>query len=254
MIENSAGDGQGTLERVVALVRDLRARCEWDRRQTRETLRPYLVEEILELDEAIATRDASAVDHELGDVLLHLAWQLVLNEEEGLATGSELASAVVDRMQRRHPHLFALGDREPWEVLKQREHRGSVLAGLPRRLPSLLAAYRLQQRAASVGFDWPDAAGPIAKIREEIGEVERAMAGSDGAAVADELGDLMFACVNLARKLGVDPGHALEQANRKFARRFQAVEREAGAQGIALSGAGLEVLDALWDAVKRDEQ
>jgi MazG family protein len=159
-------------------------------------------------------------------------------------------------MQRRHPHLFDLGPREPWEHLKRREGRKRLLDGLPATLPDLLMAYRLQERAASVGFDWPDATGPAAKVREELGEVleaaeQREARNEKREAVADEVGDLLFAVVNLARKLGVQPGPALDRANAKFRRRFETVERLAAERGIAVHGAGLEVLDGLWDEAKQ---
>lgn len=251
MQDNSA------LGKVMALVRDLRARCAWDRVQTRETLRPYLVEEVLELDHAIAGGDAGEVREELGDFLLHLAWQLVLAEEAGEGSADVIAAEVERKMQRRHPHLFDLGPREGWETLKRRERPRGVLDGLPPTLPDLLMAYRLQERAASAGFDWPDASGPAAKVREELAEVEAELA--DGGrppapALADELGDLLFAVVNLARKAGIQPGAALGRANRKFRERFAAVERLAAERAIPLETAGLDALDRLWDEVKSAER
>lgn len=242
------------LERVIALVRDLRVRCAWDRVQTRETLRPYLVEEILELDQALADNDSELIRDELGDFLLHLAWQFVIAEERGETTPNESADRVIRKMQRRHPHLFAQGPQEPWEMLKKREGRGT-LDGLPRTLPDLLMAHRLQERAAGVGFDWPDAKGPAAKVREELEEVERELEhGADQEALADEIGDLLFAVVNLARKADIPPGPALDRANRKFRRRFEAMERLAAARGIEVHSAGLDVLDGLWDEVKGSEK
>jgi MazG family protein len=239
------------------MVRDLRARCPWDRVQTRETLRPYFVEEMLEVDQAIAGGDAAQIRDELGDFLLHLAWQLVLAEERGEFSADDVAETMERKMRRRHPHLFDLGPSEPWERLKQRERPRGVLGNPPAGLPDLLAAYRLQERAASVGFDWPDAAGPIAKVREELAEVERELEahgpGKHGVAhdaLTGEIGDLLFAVVNLARKAGVQPGLALERANAKFRSRFEAVERLAAERGLDVSTAGLATLDSLWDEVK----
>jgi MazG family protein len=242
---------KSALGRTIAVVRDLRVRCAWDRVQTRETLRPYLVEEVLELDHAIAGGDRDAIRDELGDFLLHLAWQIVLGDELGEFTADELADRVERKMERRHPHLFDLGPPEPWETLKRRERSHGTLAGLPPTLPDLLMACRLQERAASVGFDWPDVAGPAAKVREELAEVEAELAeGAPTDALADEIGDLLFAVVNLARKAGVQPGTALDRANRKFRERFEVVERLAAERGVALEEAGLERLDALWDEAK----
>ncbi len=247
----------------MAVVRDLRLRCDWDRVQTRETLRPYLVEEVLELDHAIGNEDRSAIREEMGDFLLHLAWQLVLAEELGEFTADELARATERKMQRRHPHLFELGPRGGWEEVKRRERQRGVLDGLPPTLPALLMAYRLQERAASVGFDWPDTTGPAGKVREELAEVERELekigdtrpGGEEGgrALLSAEIGDLLFAVVNLARKAGVEPSGALEAANRKFLRRFALVEALASERGQELHDAGLEALDRLWEESKARE-
>ena len=265
MQDNSA------LGRAMAMVRDLRARCPWDRAQTRETLRPYLVEEVLELDHAIGHGDADDIRGELSDLLLNLAFQLVIAEERGEFTADGVADELVAKMRRRHPHLFDLGSAEPWERIKRGERRGRTLAGLVPTLPPLLRAYRLQERAAGVGFDWPDVEGPLAKMREELAEVEQELArhpievGADEPAdpntpraapsdrLIDELGDLLFTVVNLARKAGVEPGIALDRANRKFRERFEQVETLAETRGIDLAGAGLERLDQLWDEVKAGE-
>ncbi len=264
MQENSA------LGRAMEMVRDLRVRCPWDRAQTRETLRPYLVEEVLEVDQALGANDPALLRDEMGDFLLHLAWQLVLAEELGEFTAADVADDLMTKMKRRHPHLFDLGPAEPWEQLKRRERTRGTLEGLPPTLPPLLRAFRLQERAASVGFDWDDVHGPLAKVREELREVEEHLpeAGQGGSEAAgqytehqspaiasaelvDELGDLLFAVVNLARKAGVAPDVALDRANRKFTERFRGVEGLAAERGVDLHSAGLARLDELWDEVKR---
>jgi MazG family protein len=246
------------LDRAVAIVADLRKRCAWDRVQTRQTLRPYLIEEAHELAAALAQDDPAAIREEVGDLMLHLAWQLVLGAETGEFTADQIANDVVLKMRRRHPHLFDQGDREQWEVLKRRERVGtrSVLAGLPATLPDLLLAFRLQERAAGVGFDWPDTAGPLAKVHEELAEVEAELIGGTEAhaRLEAEIGDLLFAVVNLARKAGVQPGLALDQANAKFVRRFEGIERIAAERGLVLGEATLEELDAVWDEVKKAEK
>ncbi|HTS90017.1 MAG TPA: nucleoside triphosphate pyrophosphohydrolase [Gemmatimonadales bacterium] len=258
------------LARAQAMVRELRIRCPWDRAQTRETIRPYLIEEVFELDHALAEGEPAAIREEVADLLLHLAWQLVLAEERSEFTADEVAGDLERKMRRRHPHLFSLGPAERWERLKHSERPRGALDGLPLALPSLLLAYRLQERAATVGFDWPDPSGPAAKIREELAEVEVAAAreptleepqlggpsgepvlASPAPALVEEVGDLLFAVVNLARKLRVDPSIALERANRKFLKRFQALELIARQRGIDVATAGLEVLDGIWDEVKR---
>ena len=258
---------KSALGRALTMVRDLRVRCAWDRAQTRESLRPYLVEEVLELDQALSEEDSERIRDELGDFLLHLAWQLVLAEENGEFRPADVAETMERKIKRRHPHLFDLGPPQPWERLKRREREGGVLGGLPATLPDLLRAFRLQERAASVGFDWPDTAGPVAKVREELAEVEQELADRTRQAPAaiperhaaserltDEIGDLLFAVVNLARKAGVQPGPALDRANRKFRARFEAVERMTEQRGVDLHRAGLEVLDGMWEKAKAEEK
>ncbi len=239
------------------LVRDLRKRCSWDRVQTRETLRPYLVEEVLELDHALAQGDADEIRTELGDMLLHLAFQIVLGEEQGDFGAEDVTDAIVTKMKLRHPHLFDLGEEpETWERQKLREHQSndrSVLDGLPPTLPAILMAYRLQERAAGVGFDWPDVAGPRAKVDEELAEVDAELAnGADTDRVKAEIGDLLFSVVNLARKLGHDPRAALEGANARFSERFRRVEELAVEQDVDVGNASLEELDRLWDEAKQE--
>lgn len=256
------------------LVRDLRARCPWDAAQTPQSLRPYLVEEALEVDHAIGTGDLARLEDELGDLMLHVAFQIVLAEEDGRFGAEDLTRQVEEKMWRRHPHLFpgaagAAGGSGPaatesghrtadslqrWEAAKLAERdpaRPSVLDGLPPTLPPLIMAFRLQERAAGVGFDWPDADGPREKLHEELAELERELRRDPASeTVAHEIGDLLFSVVNLARKLGHDPRAALEWANEKFERRFRTVEKLAEERGLALGQASLEELDALWEETK----
>jgi MazG family protein len=250
--------------RIIELVRDLRQRCPWDRAQTRATLRPYLVEEVLELDHALSTGDAARILEELGDVLLHVAFQVVLGEEANQFGAEDLARSVDRKMWRRHPHLFnEQGDarsgghiEDTWEQTKIAEvdsDEASVLDGLPPTLPALLKAFRLQERAAGVGFDWPDARGPLEKVHEEVEELSHEMEASEHApdVIDEEIGDLFFAAVNLARKLGSDPRAALERANAKFERRFRQIEQLTRERGIDMGRATLEELDGLWEEVKK---
>jgi len=247
--------GDPALGRALALVRDLRARCPWDHAQTRDTLRPYLVEEALELDQALRRGEPAELRDELGDLLLHLAFQIVIGEERHELDAEAVTRALEEKMWRRHPHLFAdskTPDHEGWERVKKRE-RGAgsrTLRGLPDTLPPLLMAYRLQERAAGVGFDWPDAKGPLQKVKEELAELEGETGSGKRERLEDEVGDLLFAIVNLARKLAIDPRAALERANDKFQRRFEAVEQLAEARGLELGRASLEELDQMWDEVK----
>ena len=252
--------GDSALGRALVLVRELRQRCPWDRAQTPQTLRPYLVEEALELDHAIQTDDPNAMRDELGDVLLHLAFQIVIAEERSQFNAEVVTKTLEEKMWRRHPNLFGQGrvsraDHEGWELVKRREPRAGgkrgTLAGLPQTLPPLLMAYRLQERAAGIGFDWPDAKGPMEKVKEEIAELEREQGAGSREQIEEELGDLLFATVNLARKLAIEPGAALERANAKFQNRFEALEKLAEERGLEMGRASLEELDKLWDEVKR---
>lgn len=254
--------GDSALGRALGLVRDLRQRCPWDRAQSPQTLRPYLVEEALELDHAIQTDDPAAIRDELGDLLLHLAFQIVIGEERSQFNADVVTRTLEEKMWRRHPQLFgdepgrlSRGDHEGWELAKRREPRGggkrSTLAGLPPTLPPLLMAYRLQERAAGIGFDWPDASGPMRKVKEEIGELEREQGAGSREQLEEELGDVLFAVVNLARKLGIEPNQALERANAKFTNRFEKMEKLAEERGVEMGRAKLEELDRLWDEVKR---
>ena len=250
------------LEDTLAMMRDLRARCEWDAAQTHESLRPYLIEEAAELDDAIRDGDVTAMNEELGDVLLQVLFHSVVAEERAEFDIGDVAGALIAKMQRRHPHLYGTGEREPWEQMKARK-RESIEAGLPAGLPALHRAHRLQDRAAGVGFDWPDVQGPADKVAEELGEVRAhlpslAEGGSEGPAppaseLEAELGDLLFAVVNLCRKAGVHAGLALDRANAKFIARFTRMQQLATERGMVFQSAGLDALDALWNEAKRDE-
>ena len=242
------------LEDALDLMRDLRRRCDWDAGQTHDSLRPYLIEEAHEVDEALQEGDDVRLREELGDLLLQILFHAVIAEERDAFTMHDVANGFITKMKGRHPHLYGDGVRQSWEAMKAKK-RGTLTEGLPAGLPSLHRAFRLQDRAAGVGFDWPSTEGPIEKVREELAEVEAELA--DGAAepqrLQDEIGDLLFAVVNLARKAEVHPALALDRANAKFARRFGEIERVAAERGITLATAGLEVLDRIWEEVKREE-
>ena len=254
-----------SLDDTLALMRDLRKRCDWDAAQTHESLRPYLIEEAHELDDAIRLENDKLLREELGDLLLQVLFHSVLAEERGAFAFADVAEGLITKMKGRHPHLYGDAAKEPWERMKSR-HRESIADGLPAALPALHRAHRLQDRAAGVGFDWPDVAGPAEKVEEELKEVRQELRQSSppkaGAppvldarhyALEAELGDLLFAVVNLCRKAGVHASIALDKANAKFERRFKEVERMAKERGLDVSKAGLEKLDELWDEAKRAE-
>ena len=241
------------LEDTLALMKDLRRRCEWDAAQTHESLRPYLIEEAYEVDDAIRAGDDRQLREELGDLLLQVLFHSVVAEERGAFDFTDVAEGFLAKMKTRHPHLYEGGERQSWEGMKAKK-RASIVDGLPVDLPALHRAFRLQDRAAGLGFDWPDASGPAAKVEEELAEVRSEMTtGSSGTALEEEVGDLLFSVVNLARKLGVHPSLALDKANAKFARRFVGIEALAASRGIDVRSAGLEQLDLLWDEVKASE-
>jgi nucleoside triphosphate diphosphatase len=253
-----------TLEDTLALMRDLRRRCEWDAAQTHESLRPYLIEEAYEVEDAIRLGDDRLLREELGDLLLQVLFHSVVAEERGAFDFGDVAETFITKMKGRHPHLYGDGARQPWERMKAKK-RHSIADGLPVDLPSLHRAFRLQDRAAGVGFDWPDVEGPAAKVEEELAEVRQEIAAHASLGdrsstpqydeaherLEDELGDLLFAVVNLCRKAGVHPALALDRANLKFARRFKEVEQLAAERGLKVGQATLEELDRLWDEVKK---
>ncbi len=252
--------GPGHLDRAVELVRFLRVECAWDREQTPKSLVPHLLEEAHEVVDAIRRNHDDDLEGELGDLLLNVAFQVALAEERGAFTPASVMERLEKKMWDRHPHLFGLGEKEDWEVLKAKERREkfgeegvSVLAGIPAGLDPLHKAHRIQDRVSGVGFDWEDATGALEKVREEIKEVRAALKHEELPRLEEELGDLLFAVVNLVRLAGSHSGTALEQANRKFSRRFERLEEMAAELDISIPDAPLDVLDQIWDEVKIEE-
>ena len=237
---------------IMSRLRDPIRGCEWDSVQTFATIAPYTIEEAYEVADAIARGDMADLKDELGDLLLQVVFHARMAEEAGLFDLSDVAGAISDKMERRHPHIFLgaeQGGHYLWEQIKA-EERGAkgaegALDGVAIGLPALLRAEKLQKRAARTGFDWPDPSGARAKIDEEIAEVEAAETAEHR---EEEVGDLLFAVVNWARKLGIEPEAALRAANTKFERRFKAMEAEAGE---AFPTLGLDAQEALWIKVKR---
>lgn len=275
-------------------LRDPETGCPWDREQTLSSLKPCLLEETYELLAAMdRPEDKANYVEELGDVLLQVMFQSVMAEQEGRFTFDDVANAIADKLVHRHPHVFPPSPQESlpdglrraggnvdakdsatvlrnWEQIKQLEHRKesrhSALDGVPSTLPGLLKAQRTQEKAARVGFDWKDASGPLAKIREELSELESAVATArpaggdrrsippkDADAVKEELGDVLFSVCNLARHLGVDAESAVEGTTAKFSRRFRAVEAAAKARERSLRDMSLADMDALWEEAKAAE-
>jgi MazG family protein len=241
------------LDRSLELVRFLRQNCSWDAAQTPQSLLPYLLEEAHETADAVTSGDDANLESELGDLLLNIAFQIVLAEERNAFTAEGVVSHLEAKMRRRHPHLYGDGPQVPWEELKARERLNqdeSVLSGLAKGLDPLSKAHRIQEKVSAVGFDWADAKGAFAKVAEEVEEVREVLESGDASALEEELGDLMFAVVNLTRLTGSHSSHTLQRANQKFTARFEGLELLARERGVVLGTASLEELDALWDEVK----
>lgn len=238
-----------TLDRLTTIMRRLRdpqTGCEWDRVQDFNSIAPYTIEEAYEVADAIAHNDMDSLADELGDLQLQVVFHAQMAAEAGHFTIDDVLNRICDKLERRHPHIFGGAETSPgWEALKAAERSASedksALAGVAIALPALERAIKLQRRAARTGFDWPDKEGPLGKIAEELQELEVARTDAER---ADELGDLLFAVVNLARHLNVDPEAALRTANRKFERRFRAIEHDPGFAG------DLDAKEALWQAAK----
>jgi tetrapyrrole methylase family protein/MazG family protein len=246
---------------LVAVVDRLRspAGCPWDRKQTPQSMMPYLLEETYEVLESIESQDNQGLKEELGDLLLHILFQGRMAQDAGHFTLEESLQTITDKLIRRHPHVF--GDQEAhddkainqsWETIKQQEKgRTSRLEGIPRALPALTRARRMQEKAASVGFDWPAIEPVWEKVAEELEELRQACHGNQSDAVAEEFGDLVFSLVNLGRFLKLDPEEALRKTLAKFEYRFQGIERELARRGRRLEDASLEEMDAIWNQFRQ---
>ena len=254
--------------RIVATLRDRERGCPWDLEQTFDTIAPYTIEEAYEVADAIDRRDYGHLREELGDLLLQVVCHAQMAKEAGHFDFGDVVAAICDKMIARHPHVFADArfanveeQTAAWENIKadERAAKGnadtSALAGISRGLPEWQRALKLQQRAARVGFDWPNVDPVFEKLHEELDEVREEFArGADPERLDDEIGDVLFVCVNLARHAGVDVSRALRHANAKFERRFRRMEALAAEAGEALPGRSLEEQDALWDRAKAEEK
>ena len=259
-----SAEGKDWFRELVEVMRRLRGEngCPWDRKQTHTSLRTYLLEETYEVLDALDREDYESLCEELGDLILQVVFHAQIACEEGRFCIDDVCRGVVLKLIHRHPHVF--GDAhaetpeevmEHWERLKAREanHRGSVLKGIPDSMPALLQAYRLQEKASRVGFDWNEIAPVWEKVNEEWNELREAVECGERSRISHELGDLLFAITNLARFLGVDPEAALRECNKRFKRRFEHVERRAEEEGLAMEETPLERLDLFWEEAKREE-
>jgi ATP diphosphatase len=250
---------------IMAALRDPATGCPWDKTQTFDTIAPYTIEEAYEVADAIAQRDFGALPDELGDLLFQVVYHARMAEEAGHFAFADITKSISDKMIRRHPHVFgnaaardAIAQTTAWEMQKFAERaarkQSGALAGVPTALPALTRALKLTNRAARVGFDWPNADQVLAKLDEEIQELRAELSEADPARLTDEVGDLLFVLANLARKLNLDPEICLRHANDKFSRRFNAMENVFEGQGKTLSELSLDEMEAGWQHVKAAER
>lgn len=243
---------------LVHIVRLLRAECPWDREQTHESIKDLLLEEAYEAVDTIDQQQFSELKKELGDLLLHVVFHSVIAQEGDRFNLEDVILGLQEKLIRRHPHVFAStevsGSGEVvknWESIKMKEGRKSVLQGVPQHLPALLRAERMQEKAAAVGFQWPDVSGADEKLNEEIAEFREALRSGDQDQIKKEFGDLLFSLVNIARYHGIHPEESLRLTNNKFQNRFSYIEKTLAGKGGSVSNATLEEMDALWDEAKK---
>ena len=252
--------GTESFARLVSIMDELREKCPWDRKQTIQSLRQMTLEETYELTDAITENNWKAIKEELGDLLLHIVFYARIGREENQFTLDEVIQSISQKLIDRHPHIY--GDvtvrneedvKRNWEKLKLKEGKKSVLSGVPKALPSLVKAMRLQEKAKQVGFEWENKEQVWEKVKEEEAELQEAIAEGNQEKIEEEFGDLVFSLVNFARFLHVDAENALEITNKKFINRFTRMEERAMATGKNLNAMSLEEMDAIWNQIKRDK-
>ncbi len=260
-MENKYKDTLEAFARLLEIMDTLREKCPWDRKQTNLSLKPNTIEEVYELAQAIEDDDTEDIKKELGDLLLHIVFYAKIGQEKEQFDMRSITESLCEKLIRRHPHIY--GDtkaetpdqvRKTWEQIKLTEGRKGVLSGVPKGLESLIKAYRLQEKAAGVGFDWDNAPQTWEKVKEEIGELEAEAVKEDNMEkISEEFGDLMFALINYARKMEINPSHALEQTNKKFIQRFEYIEQEAEKQGKSVAEMPLDEMEEKWQEYKQFE-
>lgn len=246
--------------RLVEIMDELREKCPWDKKQTIETLRHLTIEETYELTDAITDSDWKGIKEELGDLLLHIVFYAKIGSEKNEFTLEEVINGVCEKLIVRHPHIY--GDvkveneedvKQNWEKIKLKEGKKSVLGGVPKSLPALVKAIRLQEKSKTVGFEWDNTSQVWDKVKEEMAELEEAVASGEKDKMEDEMGDLLFSVVNFARFLQIDAENALERTNKKFIERFTGMEKAAAEENKFLHDMSLEEMDALWNRMKRNK-
>lgn len=247
--------------RLVQIMDELREQCPWDKKQTIHTLRSLTIEETYELADAISDEDWKSIKEELGDLMLHLIFYARIGKEQNQFQLQDVLEGIAAKLIHRHPHIY--GDvhvqdeeevKQNWEKLKLKEGKSSILAGVPAALPSIVKALRLQEKAKQVGFEWDNREQVWDKVKEEMDELQTAVAQENKSEMENELGDLLFSLVNYARFLDVDPETALERTNKKFITRFTKMEQQAISEGKPLAEMSLPEMDAIWNSIKRQKQ
>lgn len=249
-----------SIERLRKIMDELREQCPWDKKQTIHTLQPQTLEEVYELSETIVNEDWQGLKEELGDMLLHIMFYSKIGSEQKEFTLDDVIEGVCNKLINRHPHIYGnvkVEDdndvKQNWEKIKQQEGKKSILSGVPASMPALIKALRLQEKTKKVGFEWENTEQVKNKVEEELGELYEAVEQENQDEIENELGDVLFAIINYARFVKVDPERALEKTNKKFIRRFTRVEEMAGEQGKSLHDMTLWEMDALWNKVKESE-
>jgi len=249
---------QKAFGRILTIMDELREKCPWDKKQTLESLRPLTIEETYELSDAIIKKDLGLLKEELGDLLLHIVFYAKIGEEQGAFDIAQVINDLCEKLIRRHPHIY--GDvkadneeqvKQNWEKLKMKEGRKSVMGGVPESLPALIKAWRIQDKAKQVGFEWDNIEDVWKKVEEELNEFKEVAKEGDVDKMEDEFGDLLFSLVNYSRFLNIDPETALERTNQKFLKRFRYIEEVAIAQGKQLTDMTLGEMDAIWNEAKK---
>lgn len=255
---NSRKEQLAAFDRLLSIMDELRAQCPWDKKQTMESLRHLTIEETYELGDAILENDLTEVKKELGDVLLHIVFYAKIGSETNDFDMADVANEICDKLISRHPHIYGdveVADEEEvkrnWENLKLKEGKKSVLEGVPKSLPALVKANRIQDKVAGVGFDWEEPQQVFEKLQEELAELQHEISENNTEKIEQEFGDVLFSMINYARFLKVDPENALERTNKKFIKRFQYLENKAKEQGKALRDMTLAEMDVYWNEAKK---
>lgn len=255
---NKRAQELAAFSRLLDIMDDLRLKCPWDKKQTLGSLRHLTIEETYELSDAILTMDLPEIEKELGDVLLHIVFYAKIGSETGDFDITSVCEAISNKLIERHPHIY--GDlelnseeevKQNWEKLKLKEGKKSVLEGVPKSLPSLIKAYRIQDKVAGVGFDWEKDEQVLDKLKEELQELKEEIAFNDKDAMEAEFGDVLFSMINYARFLGINPDQALERTNKKFIQRFQYLEEQATSLGKSLKDMSLDEMNVYWEQAKK---